>query len=57
MEGDGYRAGDSKRWRGVIDGRYGERDRDRERVRDKKGERGGYIGEASFIFIRIKRER
>ena len=42
---------------GVIVGRYGERDRDRERIRDKKGERGGYIGEASYIFIRIKRER
>ena len=41
----------------MIVGRYGERYRDRERVRDKKGERGGYISEASFIFIRIKRER
>ena len=40
----------------MIVGRYGERDRDRERIRDKKGERGGYIGEASYIFIRIKRE-
>ena len=49
--------GDRKKIEGVIVGRYGERDRDRERVRDKKGERVGYIGKASFIFIRIKRER
>ena len=56
MEGDGYRAGDSKRQRGVIVGRYGERDRDRERVRDKKGERGEYIDGARYIFIGIKRE-
>ena len=41
---------------GVIVGRYGERDRERERVRDEKGERGGYIGRAMCIFIRIKRE-
>ena len=29
----------------------------RERDRDKKGERGGYIGKARCIDIRIKRER
>ena len=41
----------------MIIGRYGERDTDRERVRDKKGEREGYIGGARYMFIRIKRER
>ena len=39
-----YREGDSGRDgkidRGVIVWRYGERDMERERVRDKKGERG-----------------
>ena len=32
------------------------RDVVRERDRDKKGERGGYIGKARCIDIRIKRE-